>query len=510
MGKRKEQAILISIGANALLIFLRFLLAFVSGSLAMKANAWHSLADIFVLGIVYLGLVVARQKMQYTGLIARIENVVAIIVGLFIFWMGFELFTEAVGGEAVELAYLVPSAIGALLGVAITYFMGRYLLFVGRETSSPSLLAAGFHARMDMFCSSAVLIGFIGSIFGLAGLDKVAATIVVVFIFLAALEILSSNVRALISGRAEITHEHAHGLKGPNKLLTAGLIGLVIAGYLGSGFYYVRPEEKAVVRRLGRVLTESRGPGLHYRLPYPFDRVNLIKTTIVRKVGTDKRLLLSGDENLVEVNIAVHYRVLDPVKYLLKVVKPDALVREAAQASIRKTVGHTRIDDLLTTGRKKVLVQTKVILQKELDRNATGLEVLDVLFLEVQPPGDVIEAFQDVASAREDKITYINEAYSYRNALVPKARGEAFQKIRSAEAYKLEKTSYAEGEADRFLKKLSEYSRSREITETRLYLEAMEKVLPGVRKFLVSGELEVGGTDLWFVGKDAGSLLGTK
>ena len=509
--QRKEQTILISIGANTALIFLRFLLASASGSLALKANAWHSLADVFVLGVVYLGLVVAKQKDQrYAGLIARVENIVAIIVAVFIFWMGFELFAEAVGGETVELAYVAPTAIGAFLGVCITYFMGRYMLFVGRQTGSPSLLAAGFHARMDMFCSSAVLVGLFGSVFGLAGLDKVAATIVVVFIFLAAIEILITNVRALASGRAEIAGDHAHGLKGPGKLVTAGLVTLALAGYLASGLYYVQPDEMAVVRRLGKVLPGARGAGLHYRLPYPFDRVNLIKTTTVREVSTDRRLLLSGDENLVDVNVAVHYRVLDPVKYLLQVVRPDALVREAAQASIRKTVGHMRIDDLLTTGRKEALTEAKRTLQEELDKNATGLEVIDVLFLDLRPPADVIEAFQDVASAREDKVTDINEAYSFRNALVPRARGEAAGMVLDAQAYKLEKVCRSEGESEGFAKKLSEYGRFREITETRLYLEAMERVLPGVRKILLGSEAEIGGTDLWFVGKNAGAMFESK
>ncbi len=510
--QRKEQTILISIGANTALIFLRFLLASVSGSLALKANAWHSLADVFVLGVVYLGLVVARQKDQrYAGLIARVENIVAIIVAIFIFWMGFELFAEAVGGEAVEIAYAAPAAIGALLGVCITYFMGRYMLFVGRQTGSPSLMAGGFHARMDMFCSSAVLVGLFGSVFGLVGLDKVAATIVVVFIFLAAIEILVTNVRALASGRAEIASDHAHGsLKGPGKLVTVCLVTLAVAGYLASGLYYVQPDEMAVVRRLGKVLPGSRGPGLHYRLPYPLERVDLIKTTTIREVSTGKRLLLSGDENLVDVNVAVHYRVSAPIEYLLQVVQPDALVREAAQASVRKMVGHTRIDDLLTTGRREALDETKRTLQRELDKNVTGLEVVDVLFLELRPPADVIEAFQDVASAREDKVTYINEAYSYRNALVPRARGEAVKMVLDAQGYKLEKIRRSEGESGGFARKRSVYSRFREITETRLYLEAMEKVLPGVRKILLGGGVELGGTDLWFVGKNAGTLFESK
>lgn len=509
--ERKEQTILISIGANTLLILLRFVLAFVSGSLALKANAWHSVADIFVLAVVYLGLVVTHQEnRRYATLIARTENIVAIIVAVFIFWMGFELFAEAIGGEAVELAYVMPASIGAFFGVCISYFMGRYMLFVGREMNSASLVAAGFHARMDMLCSTAVLLGLVGSAFGFVGFDKIAATIVVVFIFIAAIEIFASNLRALFSAGAGLPEEHTDVARLPGKFVSVALLGLFLVGYFASGLYYVQPGERAVVRRLGKVLDRTQGPGLNYRLPYPFDRVNLVRATSVRQLSTGKRLLLTGDENLVNVNVAVHYHVSDPVNYLLKVVSPDALVKDSAQASVRRAVGHIRIDDLLTTGRNSALAEIRRSLQYQLDKNGTGIEVIDVFFIQLEPPEEVIDAFYDVASAREDKATYINEAYSFRNALVPKARGEAVRSLLSAQAYKLEKTLSAEGKAERFLMKLSEYAKSREVTRTRLYLEAIEKILPGVNKFLVGAGVEIGGTDLWFIGKDAGSVLTTK
>lgn len=507
---RKEQTILISIAANVLLIILRFVLADMSGSLALKANAWHSLADVVVLGIVYLGLVVARQKVRrYESLIARTENLVAIIVAGFILWMGVELFSEAVAGEALELAYVVPSAIGAFLGVCITYFMGRYMLFVGHETNSPSLIAGGLHARMDMFCSAAVLVGLVGSIFGLSGLDKVVAVIVVVFIFMAAIELLVSNLRALASTQAQIAAEHDHARR-PGKRMIVGLGILVAGAYLVSGLFYVQPDESAVVRRLGRAMGEPRGPGLHYRLPFPLERVNLIKTTPVRQITTGKRLLLSGDENLVDVEMAVHYRVSDAARYLLNVSAPDALVKNAAQSSVRRTVAHMPIDSLLADGRTQALAEIKSDLQGQLNDSGSGLEVGDVLFLKLRPPEDVVDAFQDVASAREDKMTYMNEAYSYRNALVPKARGDAATTVLQAQAGKVEKTRSAEGEASRFTKKLAEYSRSPDITRTRLYLEAVEKVLPNMEKFLVGGNVKLGGTDLWFLGKDANPVIDTK
>ena len=459
-------------------------------------------ADLVVLGIVYLGLILSvLPDKRFRGLVARTENIVALVVALFIFYMGFDLFYEAISGEAVELEYVVWAALGAFLGVCITYFMGRYLLYVGREENSPSLVAAGYHARMDMLCSSAVLVGLVGSIFGMTGLDKVAATIVVIFIFLAAGEIFLTNLKALRSKVGALPeHGHEHKLGGSGRAVAAGLALLCASGYLASGLYFVRPGEEAVVRRFGRVRDQGIGPGLHYRWPYPLERVDVVPVSRVRVVGTNRKLLLTGDENLIEANVTVHFRVKDAARFLLNAADPEQIVRNAAESSVRSVVGRNQIDVLLTTGRDMVRAETGQALQEELDRNAAGLEVTDVLIRYLAPPEDVKDAFQDVASAREDRVTYINEAYSFRNALVPRARGEAAEKLRSAEAYRTEKIDMAEGEADRFLRKVEEYAKARDVTRIRLYLEAMEKVLPGVRKFLVGPGVETDGTDLWFLG----------
>ena len=125
--------------------------------------------------------------------------------------------------------------------------------------------------------------------------------------------------------------------------------------------------------------------------------------------------------------------------------------------------------------------------------------------IQLSPPTDVLAAFQDVASAREDKVTYINEARGYKNEIVPRARGEAVEKLKTAEAYKIEKIQYASGDSERFLKKLAEYQKSRSVTELRMYLETMEKILPEVKKFIVDGSLTSEGTDLWFVGEKVNS-----
>ncbi len=504
---RKQQTLLITMGANALLIALRFVLAFVSGSLALKANAWHSLADLVVLGIVYFGLVFAAMKDErFKGLIARAESIVAIIVALFIFYMGFELFSESVAGGEIELKYAIWTALGAFVGVCITYFMGRYLLYVGTQVNSPSLIAAGYHARMDMFCSGAVLIGLVGAALGMTGLDRVAATIVVVFIFLAAVEILWSNLKA-IRAKGEPVLDHAHeagdGVGRPGWAVAIGLVLLCVLGYAASGFYLVRPGEKAIVRRLGKVWSPHVGPGIHYRWPFPLERVDVVQTDAIRVASTGRQLLLTGDENLLEAEVVVHFRVCDAQRFLLSATAPEQVVKNAAESSLRAVIGRNVIDVLLTTGRNTVRAETSQALQAELDRNAVGLEVADVLIRRLAPPEDVKDAFQDVASAREDQATYVNEAGAYYNALVPSARGEAAEKTSAADAYKVGKVDKAEGEAARFLKKLDEYGKSRAITRTRLQIEAMEKSLPGAKKFLVGPGVQTDGADLWFLGPGA-------
>lgn len=502
---RKSQTILITIGANALLIVLRLVLAYMSGSLALKANAWHSIADLVVLGVVYLGLVLSAQYAgRFAGLIARAENVTALIVALFILYMGVELFSEAISREQVELGYVVWAAVGSFIGVCITYFMGRYLLYVGEREQSPSLLAAGYHARMDMLASSAVLVGLVGAIFGMTGLDKVAATIVVVLILLAVVEIFTANWQALRRGGGVVAgHEPGPGWTQPGKALAVVLVLLCVAGYLISGFFVVRPDEQAIVRRFGQVTGPALGAGLHYRWPYPVERVDLVRVTDVREVDTEKKLLLTGDENLIELNLAVHYRVKDPVQFLLNAADPEQVVRNAAESGVRTVVGRKRLDALLTGGREELRAETHAALQAELDRNRVGLDVASMLILDIVPPAEVKEAFEDVASAREDRATYVNEAKSFYNSVIPEARGQAAENLRAAEAYKAEKTNAADGEATRFLNKVTAYAKARDVTRLRLYLETMEQVLPGVKKFLIGPGVKTDGTDLWFLGPGA-------
>ena len=500
--ERKEKTMLIAIGANLVLIILRFILAGVSGSLGLKANAWHSVADIFVSGVVYLGLVIGRRgNLRLSKIITRLERSIAIFVSLFIFYMGIELFLEAIKGDGVELKYLSAASIGAFLGVIICYFMARYKIYVGTQVSSPSMVADGYHSKMDMYCSLAVLVGLVGSLFGMASLDKVSAIVVVVFIFLAAYEIFTFNLKALLSKETiseSISHLHPK-LSIKPKVLTAAVTSLFIIGYLFSGVYYVKPDERGIVRRFGRIIQNNVLPGLHYRIPSPIDRIGLVKVDNIQRIETGQNLYLSGDTNLINVNIGVHYKVSDAVQYLLKIKDPAKLITDIALSGIRQIAGKRGIDYILTTGKSEIEAAVKQFMQEVLDKNDSGVTIVGLQLLGTAPPPDVVEAFQDVASAREDKVTYTNEAQAYYNALVPEARGKAFKLLKEAEAYKEEKIKSAQGDASRFLQKLQEYEKSKDITTLRLYLETVEKILPRVKKVILGQGINAETTDLWMM-----------
>lgn len=497
---RKVQTLLIAMGANVLLIGTKFLLAWVSGSLALKASAWHSFADLFVSAIVLGGLVVvARGSSKATSRAGRTEHGVALFVAVFIFYMGYRIFAEVVGGHEHDLANVGWVALGALVTIGFAYFMGRYKTYVGQQTGSPSLVADGIHSMMDVYSSSVVLAGLLGYLIGFRSLDRVAAVVVVLFILSAGTHIFS-NALAGLREEGHLEHRFLRPLQ-PSRQMVALIAAGLVLGYVLSGVYLVGPEEEAVVRRFGRRVAVGVQPGLHYRLPWPIETVTKVKVAAVRAISPAPLELLTGDENLIALRATVQYTVKDLARYLFNVGQPEGLIAATLEAAVRQTVGARQIDDLLTIGRAEVEREAGALLQESLNRHGAGVNVLTVRLTSVAPPPEVADAFLDVASAREDRATYINEATAYANEVVPKARGQGAKTLREGEAYRIEKVNVARGEATRFREKLREYSRARAVTETRLYLETVERVLARVKKYIVSPEIKEDSLDLWFVGE---------
>ena len=276
------------------------------------------------------------------------------------------------------------------------------------------------------------------------------------------------------------------------------LLVAALAIWLFTGVYMVGPDEVGVVRTFGEY-TRVAQSGLNYHFPYPIEQVNTPAVTEVKRVEIGFRtlsngqyrtvekesLMLTGDENIVDAEMIVQYKIKDPVAYLFNIVEQELTVREAAEASLRTVVGRNKIDETLTTGKFQIQEGTKTQLQLILDKYESGIHVVAVQLQDVSPPKEVIGAFKDVASAKEDKNRMVNQAEGYRNDIIPKARGEAEAMIRDAEGFRESRIKRSEGDAAKFTTILKEYRKAKSITQKRLYLETMEKVLPGIEKIII-------------------------
>lgn len=291
-----------------------------------------------------------------------------------------------------------------------------------------------------------------------------------------------------------------------NKMILVLLCVAVVVWFL-SGIYIVNPDQQGVVLRFGKYSrTVDSGP--HYAWPMPIEEVYKPHVTQIlrsevgfRSVGQSRTFqqgqvrsipeeasMLTGDENIVNVQFSVQYKISDPVQYLFNVSEPTALVRNAAEAAMREVIGNSLIDSAITDGKLKIQSEATQLLQNVLNRYGAGIHVIAVQLQDVHPPQDVIDAFKDVASAREDKSRIINEAEAYRNELLPRARGQAAAIRNEAEAYAAKRVQESQGAATRFDALRVEYEKAPKVTQQRLYYETMEEILAGSsEKVLMDG-----------------------
>ena len=284
-------------------------------------------------------------------------------------------------------------------------------------------------------------------------------------------------------------------------LLTMGalpILGIALVLWLLTGIYVVGPDEVGVVQTFGKYSRAAQS-GLNYHFPYPIETVKTPKVTEVKRIEIGFRsigknqyqtveresLMLTGDENIVDAEMIVQYKIKDPEAYSFNFIQPELTVREASEASLRTVVGRHNIDEALTSGKFMIQEETKELVQSILDKYKTGIIVVAVQLQDVSPPQQVIAAFKDVASAKEDKNKMVNQAEGYRNDIIPKARGEAQAMIREAEGYRNARIARAEGDVAKFSAVLKEYRKAKGVTETRMYLETMEEILPKIEKIII-------------------------
>jgi membrane protease subunit HflK len=276
--------------------------------------------------------------------------------------------------------------------------------------------------------------------------------------------------------------------------------------WAASGVYVVGPGERGVVLLFGRVVSQAE-PGLRYRLPAPIQGQYVVDIASVRRAEIGFRssggaaarsipgesLMLTGDENIVDVQLFVQYLVQDPVKFLFRAANPERALHASAEVALRSAVGQNTIDYTMTEGRVDVQDRVKATLQSLLDLYETGLRVTEARLLVVDPPREVREAFHDVVRAWEDRERLIKEAEGYGEEVLPKARGEAVQMVQAAEAYREQRLIRAQGDANRFVRVLDEYRKAEAVTRDRLYLETVDRVLPRTQLFILESGADRGG-----------------
>jgi membrane protease subunit HflK len=316
------------------------------------------------------------------------------------------------------------------------------------------------------------------------------------------------NIDEVISKLQSLINRFLGGGKGGAKPIIVGIIILLVVWTL-SGLYRVLPDEQGVVLRFGKFVKTTQ-PGLNYHLPFPIENVLTPKVTKVNRMDIgfrserdsgfssggvadvpEESLMLTGDENIVNIDFSVFWVIKDAGNFLFKIQDPEGTVKAAAETAMREVIARSDIQPILTEGRSLIEADTQEIIQEILDEYTSGIQITQVQTQKADPPDQVIDAFRDVQAARADMERSKNEAEAYANDVIPRARGEAAKILQAAEAYKKEVVAKAEGEASRFLSIYNEYAKAKKVTQERMYLETMEEVLADINKIIIdknSGE----------------------
>ncbi len=609
---RKIKASLISICSDVLMISIKAVLASLSGSAALLADAYHSLSDLFVSISVLTGAAsrsyvekraeACAQSQTETGTQTATEETgseqsaatdeaqsesarknapgywieagIAYIISLVILYLPVEIISGLADSGSYEIRNTWIAVIGVVLCIIIAYFLSRFKIQVGAETDSPALAADGYHTRMDMFSSIAVLFSLMGHQIGIR-LDPLVAIIIAVLIGITGLELFITSVMGFVQktslrdlslwGRINAGADRAFsytvmrftgrsvslsefnlvGRFSPHKFLTPRRLALWLflasALWFSSGLTTIAPDEIGVKFRFGRIVDGEIRPGLAYGLPWPLEKIERVNMTKIYGVElgfrTDQKaegsftstlweathtvdgyrkertesVSLTGDENIVDFSLVLHYRPLNAVVPFYKVNNIDEVLRGLLESGMRRVVAVKNADQLLVEDRQAILTEIKNELSEEVKRLELGVEIMGVYCHDLHPPLEVVEAFRSVFSAREEKARLLNEAESARNASLPQARADSRRKLLEAEAFEHEQKEHSGGDAENFRLKAEAYRIAPGVTSYRYYIETAEKGMAGKKKIIADPDANRGGYNLWFFAPEKlGGISGIK
>jgi len=555
----KARTALLSALVSLVLTILKFGLFFLSGSLAVLSEAWHSYTDVVTSLIVFfavlrLGKKPAAAPAEPEGATAageprgltkgarkalRVhpELVVAFIIAAFLFVLSISIMQKVFRAPPATISQPLLTGVCFILFSFGSYFLYRFKTIVGNRERSAALVADGLHSKSDMLITLVTGISLLLYHFDV-NIDKALSFVIALFILSFAVETIVNVILAHVRGKEEYAVVHKSyeiiwliwskmiprlGRWVP-RLAAVPLFLLVIS----LSTYTVQIDEEAIVERFGKTMHEGKavGPGLHWKMPWPVDQVFKFKTKRIRTMnigniaGSEKALLwarehgeeihfLAGDNNFFNPYVVIHYRIKNPHDYLYQQVQPEELLKQVTYRVLTHAYTMESFYTLAIYSRGPWMDEVKKRIQANIDGLRSGLEVTDLFLKDFHPPLRIAGSFEAVIAARQVKQERINRAMGYSGTALPAAQAKAYGQLAEANTFVTEKTKRAEGESQNFILRTGQYNKSPRILGRILYLDCMVKALENNDKILLSPRAGV--SDLWLTGelvRESGGFYG--
>jgi len=525
---------------------------------ALRKNSVNSQENYRDTGSIFKGEAPSQKKRSLAAkqFFVRLEEKVAVGIGLSLIFISYKIFMKIIHPSSIVIKNPLSAAFVMSLLALGSYLLSKFEVYVGEKSKSPGLIADGYHSKVDMFGSILVVVALLSEHLGFH-IDGIAAVVICGIIFIHAFHVLSTALKAYIHPQAKsylkdtqqhedilvifvkeklpLLMDHLHGtlskklhLNGKNynqnkkvlnSIMSVVFLVIVVGIYFSSGIYMLRPNEKAIVERFGEPLNIAKPvlPGLHYALPSPIDKVNRVDTEGIRRISVgyksskdyplilwtnvhykEELSFLTGENSFLGLVMNVHYKIKDIYDFLYKNSSPEDLMEELTNTILTNALAKRTFFSTITVDRERLEGQVRETLQMKLDEFKTGIGIVGVYMRDIHPPTSIAPAFEDVVSAQEDYETYINKAKGYENKVIPNARAVKVKMKNEAVAYRNNMLKKSEGEAKRFINQQTAYRKHPDITETRLYIEKMEEILPDVQKFIICPKKGEKIPDIWF------------
>ena len=554
----KKKAAIISIALNILLTFLKFVTYFFTGSITILAEAWHSFSDIVTSFAIYFAISkdLADKKAVNTyhdSNILRIksffpfkkmEYTISFFIGIFMLFVSFSIFRKALLVEALIIRNSLLSGLCFILFSLGSYIVYHFETRIGRKEKSVALISDGMHSRADMV--AALFTGFSLILYHLGlNIDRFAAIIIALFIFSFSLETIINTVFGakkhnrsnifqyrtidMINFLLEVRNwgkissyfkTKLHLKRSPflstyRRTLIFIFLLLILILYFSTSFYMVEPPQQAIIERLGRVVNKDSpvAPGLHIKLPWPFDSAIKIDSRLIRKInvgnisdegsyallwskehGTEEAFL-SADNFLFYPYIVLDYRVKDIFAYQYHNEDPQRLLDNVAYDVMTKIFAGKEFYEIAVFYREQLVDELVQRIQSKLDKMSSGLEIVNANLKDIHPPIFIADSFEEVIAAYQEKEMIINQAYAYQFESLPQARSEAEIQVKEAESYVFDKIKKAEGEGKHFSLQLMAYDHFPSIFNQLMYYDRIGQVLQESRKIIIDPTCGV--PELW-------------